>query len=305
VPVALWRRRRGGAPSVVFAPAAFLADAPTTLRARLAFLPTALAALGLVCAAAALARPAKRVPAPLANEGIDVVLCLDVSSSMTATDMDARRTRLDVAKDAAARFIAGRPHDRIGLVAFARYPDVRCPPTLDHEALGEVLARTTTVAGDGPEDATGIGAATARAAQVLRAGAAKSRVVVLLTDGEENVATKRAKGEIAPSHAAQLCADLGVRVYAVAAGTGDPAGRAPVDVRPVSRMAERTGGRFFEARDAGAVDGVFASIDALEMSARDKPRYETEDRFEAFLAAAAALLLVARFLDATVFGAAA
>jgi Ca-activated chloride channel family protein len=307
VPLAFWIRRVRGAPSARFATAAFLVDEdgghpPRSWRLRLVAAPRTLQALGLLCAATALARPVLRVPAPLVTQGIDVVLCLDVSSSMKATDMDARRSRLDVAKDAAARFIAGRPQDRIGLVAFARFPDLRCPPTLDHAALAAVLARLTTVESDGSEDATGIGAATARAAQVLRAGAAKSKVIVLLTDGEENVATAQAKGEIAPAHAAQLCASLGVRVYAIAAGTGDVDAsgvRAKIDTGPVERMAARTGGRFFEARDAGAVSAVYASIDALEKSQNAEPRYEMEDRFEPFAIAAVALLILARTLDST------
>jgi Ca-activated chloride channel family protein len=307
VPLALWLRRIRGAPAAPFASAAFLADEdggrpPRSWRVRLAGAPRTLQVLGLLCAAVALARPAVRVPAPLVTQGIDVVLCLDVSSSMTATDMDARRTRLDVAKDAAARFIEGRPQDRIGLVAFARYPDLRCPPTLDHAALAAVLARVTTVDSDGPEDATGIGAATARAAQVLRAGASKSKVIVLLTDGEENVATTQAKGEISPAHAAQLCASLGVRVYAVAAGTGDVGAsgvRARIDTGAIERMAAKTGGRFFEARDAGAVSAVYASIDSLEKTENATPRYETVDRFEPFLVAAVVLLVLARMLEST------
>jgi len=303
VPLALLVARRRAAPAAISAAATFIDDeTPRSWRVRLAPLPRGLQTLALICVALALARPVRRIPAPLPNEGIEVVLCLDVSSSMTATDLDASRTRLDVAKDAARRFVAGRPHDRIGLVAFARFPDVVCPPTLDHDALAASLARVTTVRSDGPEDATGIGAAAARAAQVLRAGAAKSKVLVLLTDGEENVATTGAKGEIAPSHAAQLCASIGVRVYAIAAGTGDVDGsgvRSRVDTSAIEKMASKTGGRFFEARDADAVAGVYASIDALEKTSNAEPRYETEERFETFVAAAVALLLVARTLGGT------
>ncbi|MHC4732803.1 MAG: VWA domain-containing protein [Planctomycetota bacterium] len=181
VPLALWLRWRRGGPTVLFAPGAFLARLPGAWRVRLLPLPWLLLVAGLSLTVVALARPVRRVPVPHKSEGIDIMLCLDTSSSMTANDMDPQRTRLDVAKDAAARFIAGRPNDRIGLICFARFPDLRCPPTPDHGALRELLAAVTPVASDGPEDATGIGTAVARAAQVLSGGPAKSRVVILLT----------------------------------------------------------------------------------------------------------------------------
>lgn len=300
VPAALWRRRRAAA--VPFAPGSLLAPAPPHLpkswRVRLLPLPRALQVLALLLAVIALARPARREMLPLRTEGIDILLCLDTSSSMTANDMDRRRTRLEVAKAAAAEFVRGRPEDRIGLLSFARYPDVRCPLTLDHEALAGILASTTTVQSDGPEDATGIGTAVARAAQVLQGDQRRERVVILLTDGDENVATAGAKGEIAPSHAAQLCAALGARVYAVAVGALGPR----FDTAALQRMSQKTGGEFHEARDASAVTAVYQQIDALEKTAFDKPRYVIEDRFLPFLIAAIAMLLFGRLLEATVLG---
>jgi Ca-activated chloride channel homolog len=204
-------------PVVVFAHASVLDQGPgptppRTARAALLPLPRALQAVGLLLVAFALARPAERVLEPLEAEGSDVVLCLDTSSSMTADDLAERRSRLDVAKAAAADFVRARPDDRIGLVAFARYPDLLCPPTLDHGALARILEELEPVVGDGPEDATGIGAAVAQATQVLEPSAAQSKVVVVLTDGEENVALAGAKGEIAPAHAAQWAKRSGVYV---------------------------------------------------------------------------------------------
>ena len=178
-------------------------------------LPLVLQALALLLVVVVLARPVRRVPLPLEQPGIEIVLCLDTSSSMLSNDLDAARSRLDVAKDAAARFVERREHDRIALIRFARFPDVRCPPTLDHDALGEILADVETVDPDGPADATGIGTAVARAAQVLGDDAESSRVVVLLTDGEENVATSDRQGEISPVHAGQLCEQLGIRGYTI------------------------------------------------------------------------------------------
>lgn len=308
VPLALWLRARRGEPALPFAPAALLArDAaarlPGTWRTRLLPLPRVAQALGLVLLTVALARPVERVPLPLTTDGIDVLLCLDASSSMSARDLDQDRTRLDVALDAAARFVAGRPSDRVGLVRFARYPDVVCPLTLDHDALAAFLGQVRLVASDGPEDATGIGAAVARAAQLFDPGSAASKVIVLLTDGEETVATPGAEDEIATVHAAQLCERLGVRVYTIAAGVGrvGPGGvRTPLDTGEVERLARRTGGRFFAASDAQALSRVYAEIDALERAPMDEPRYRVEERFLSLLGAAVLLFLLGRVLDASV-----
>ncbi len=284
VPLALWVRRR---PAVLFAPD--VAGLPRSWRVRLLFLPNALCGAGLLLALVALARPVEHVPVPRTTEGLDIMLCLDTSSSMTANDLDPRRTRLSVAKSAAAHFIAGRPDDRIGLITFARFPDVRCPPTQDHDALRQILSAVTPVAGDGPEDATGIGTAVARAAETLRGG-----VVIILTDGEENIATARQPDEIAPLHAGQLCERLGVRAYTIAAGLGG------VDTAPVRQLAERTGGRFFTARDAGAVGSVYDEINEIERIEFEEPDSGVEERFLPFLAAAVGLLLAGRFLSMAV-----
>jgi Ca-activated chloride channel family protein len=241
------------------------------------------------------------VPLPPSTDGIDILLCLDASSSMTARDLDAARTRLDVARDAAVRFVSGRPRDRVGLLRFARYPDVVCPLTLDHAALLTFLADVRLVASDGPEDATGIGAAVARAAQLFDMGSAASRVLVLLTDGEETVATTEAPDEIATLHAAQLCERLGVRVYTIAAGVGraQPGGtRTPLDTAQVEALAQRTGGRFFAASDAASLADIYAEIDALERAPLDEPRFRVEERFGALLAAGALLFLLSRLFDA-------
>src|SRR4029077_18280051 len=116
IPAMLLLRRKRGAPAVRFGPAAFVAGLPRTWRTRLVSLPTALQVLGLALVVIALARPIQRAPLPLRKEGIDILLALDASSSMAARDLDPSRNRLDVAKDAAARFIAARKHDRLGLV---------------------------------------------------------------------------------------------------------------------------------------------------------------------------------------------
>ena len=300
-PIALLARRRRPEPGIAFAPMALL-PVRRGWRARIAALPCWLDRAALLLVVVALARPVRSEPLPPRKRGVDLMLCLDASSSMTADDLDRRRTRFEVAKDAAARFMAARPDDRIGLIAFARFPDVRCPPTLDRRALAATLAATTMVEADGPEDATGIGTAVARAAQALRNGAAKSRVVVVLTDGAENVATAQAPDEIAPLHAAQLARELGVRVHVIVAGIGSPDGRggfAPLDTRQARRLAEVTGGRYFTARDAAAIEAIYAEIDALEKSDLAAPRLRIVEEFLPFLAAALALLFAGRLLRAT------
>lgn len=312
LPVVWFARYRIAAASVMFAPLTLFrsrSDAdgspmlPRSWRERGLVLPFALEAAGVALVVVALARPVERVPLPLETEGIDILLCLDVSSSMTANDLDPRRTRLDVTKEAAARFALARDDDRIGFLCFARYPDLRCPLTLDHDAVAQLLADVALVEHEGPEDATGIGTAIARAAQVLRGSDAMSKVIVLLTDGEENVASTQTPNEIAPVHAAQLCRDNGIRVYTIAAGIGrqTPSGFERVDTTQVERVAQMTGGRFFRARDADALLSVYAAIDALETAPFEEPRYRLEERFVAFVLAALAAWVVARLLRASVF----
>jgi len=280
LPLAAWWRRRRGRLARAFAPG--VAGVHPTWRSRLAALPTWLQLAGLALGVLALARPVERLPLPRERSGVDVMLVLDVSSSMGARDLDPQRTRLLVAVDAATRFLAMRPDDRFGLVRFARYPDLRCPPTLDHDALAALLAEAQPVVEDGAEDATGIGAAVALAADVLGGASARSRVVVLLTDGEENVASTLTPDEIAPLHAGQLAARLGVRVHAITVGSGrraEDGSWEPVDTSQVEALAARTGGGAFLARDAGALDAVYARIDALERSPIAEPRFRLRERF--------------------------
>ena len=301
LPLAWWLLRRSRKPSAALVTASFLVALPSA-RTRLRHLPLALQTLGVLLLLVALAQPTAREALPRTKQGIDIVLCLDISSSMNANDLDRARTRLEVARDAALRFVARRPQDRIGLVTFARYPDLRCPPTLDHGALGRILDEVVAVAGDGPEDATGIGAAVARATEVLQRGRARSRVVILLTDGEETVALEGAPDQIAPIHAGQLAERLGVRVYAIAAGLmrRDATGQwVRLDTRPIEALAARTGGTFLPVRDAGALDDVYARIDALEKAPLEDPRYVLADRRLPFALLALALLLLGGVLRAS------
>ncbi len=306
LPVAAWWRARSSSPAKPLPSLALFGEKPLprTWRVRFRFLPGLLVGAGLLLAVFALARPAVREELPLRKEGLDIFLVLDVSSSMRERDLDPQRTRLQVARDAAATFIEGRPGDRIGLVTFARYPDLRSPLTQDHRALGTILDGVQTVASDSAEDATGIGTAVARATQVLTATGARGGVIILLTDGEENVALRGTRDEIPPVQAGQLGQRLGVRVYPIAAGVGrrDAAGAwVPIDTRPLRDLASRTGGAFYAARDARAVDDVYAQIDQLEKARFEEPRTTLRDAYRPILIGALLLLLLGAMLAVTVF----
>ncbi|MBL8896609.1 MAG: VWA domain-containing protein [Planctomycetes bacterium] len=302
LPLALLARRRSRPAAVDFAPLALYdAAAPRSWRERLRAPLVACEVLGLATAIFALARPVERVRTPREVPGLEILLCLDRSSSMRADDLEARRTRREVAIDAATRFIAARGDDRIGLLAFARYADLLCPPTRDHAALVGALRAVQPVEADGPEDATGIGAAIASAARRLSARPSAeqgrpSRLAILFTDGEENVALSGAEGEISPTAAAQLCAREGIKVYAIAAGSGRRGAEGQwieLDVRALEELARRTGGRAFRARRAADVDQIFRAIDRLERAELEAPEWRSLDRATPFLLAALALLLCA------------
>ncbi len=292
IPFALWlwqRSRLQAQASVALGPGFLLEGLPTGNRPW-AWLAGLAHALGLLCLALALARPVDRVPLPPEREGVEILLVIDRSSSMEAQDLDPQRSRLQVAVDSAASFVEARTADRIGLIAFARYPDLLTPTSLDHASVQELLQGVELVEADGPEDLTGIGAAVARAAQVLQAREAASKIIVLLTDGQENVATPAEPGSLLPLEAAALCRNWGVRVFPIAVAASDPTA--------LAELAQATGGRAFAADDAGALQSVFASLDALAKSPLAEPRFELRERYLAFALLGLLLLLIARALRA-------
>ena len=285
LPLALWlldRARGRGQATQALGPAYLLPSMPKAWSFAPA-LALSLHGLGLVLLALAMARPVERVALPPEREGVEILLAVDRSSSMEARDLDPARDRLGVAIDAATRFVNARGQDRIGLIAFARYPDLLSPTSLDHDAVLALLSEVEMVERDGPEDLTGIGAAVARAAQVLATREAQSKIVVLLTDGRENVATPAEPGSLQPLEAAALCRAFGVRVYPIAMASDDP--------ESLRELAQATGGQAFAAQDARALEQVFASLDQLAKSPLAETRYEEQDRFLAWLALAVALLL--------------
>lgn len=296
--VAVWRRaavRRAALPT---AAVHLFAGLPRTTRQRLAWLPLALLAASGVALTVALARPVDREVVPMREDGIDIVLAVDVSSSMLQEDMrdDESYRRMDAARDRAQEFAAARDRDRVGVVAFARFADLRCPPTLDEDALGAFLRVLDTVARGSEFDATAIGVALAKAVDVLADSDAQSKVVILLSDGENNI------DAILPEQAARLAKDAGVRVHTIGLGRGRASlfGFVPLAFESLKMISEKTDGEFFQARNDADLAAVYERIDELETSERQDPRYRTVDRFELPLAVGLTLLLIGVLFEALI-----
>ncbi len=243
-------------------------------------------------------------------EGIAIVIALDISSSMLAEDF-APDNRLTVAKRQVRDFIRGRSFDRIGLVAFAGEALTQVPITIDYEVLFQSLEQLRAGAGL-LEDGTAIGTAIATAANRLRRAPGESRVMILMTDGENN------RGEIDPRTAAQAAATLGVRIYTIGVGSEGvapiPVATGPFGVQyanvPVSiddelltEIADMSGGRYFRATNPEALDSVYRQIDQLEKSSVEVSRYVSyTPHYLPFLLLAALLLLGEWALRASRFG---
>jgi len=238
--------------------------------------------------------------------GVDIVVSLDVSGSMRAEDFEPTN-RLEVARRTVDRFIAGRPSDRMGLVAFGSLATTRCPLTQDHEMLRAFLEQVDFAPAD--QDGTAIGLGLATAVNRLRESTAKSKVVVLLTDGVNNA------GQVGPQAAAEAAQALGVKVYTIGVGSDGPV-PLPIDLGPLGRrtirqvveldekllqqIADLTGGRYFRATDPQALEQVFDTIDELEKSEiESRVRVLYSELFPWVLGPAAALLLLERLLRAT------
>jgi Ca-activated chloride channel homolog len=256
-------------------------------------LPWIAAALALL----ALARPQQGLRlSETETRGVDIVLAIDISPSMMAEDLRPQN-RLFVAKQNARDFIRERVHDRLGLVGFAATAFTQCPLTLDHEALLELL--------DGldfglAEDGTAIGMALATSVARLRDSKSPSRVIVLLTDGDNN------RGAIDPLTGADLARAFGIKVYTVLVGRGgivpvpvnDPVlgrriemVRMDVDEGTLREIARRTGGRFFRATDAATLTGIYAEIDRLERAPIRSVEYKEYRDLGPWLLAVAATVL--------------
>jgi Ca-activated chloride channel family protein len=267
----------------------------------------------LLCGAAAmtivaLARPQSSDSWSQSNtEGIDIVLSLDVSNSMHFEDF--RPDRLEASKEVASQFVAGRPNDNIGLVLFGSESYTMCPMTSDHAVVANMINSVAFDLIDGGSTAIGDGLVTA--VNRIRSGQAKSKVIILLTDGSNN------SGDVSPKDAAQVAQAMGVRLYTIGVGSKgefettvgyDPFGRpvrqkvkADIDEETLKTMAQFTGGRYFRATNKSSLATIFDEIDKMEktkMSVREFSRKEEE--FLPFALAAIALLLLHVILRNTV-----
>ena len=272
--------------------------APRTLRYWLRHAPFVLRCAAFVLLVVALARPQdvdeqRRSSA----EGIDIMLAVDVSGSMLARDF--KPDRITAAKEVAGRFIADRYGDRLGLVVFAGEAFTQSPLTTDQSTLQTMLSRIRSGI---IEDGTAIGNGLATAINRLRESDAKSKVIILLTDGVNN------RGEIAPLMAADIAADMGIKVYTIGVGTR---GKAPypvvdmfgnmsfqpvdveIDEKTLEGIAERTGGRYFRATDNDKLQSIYDEINQLEKSKVEVTDYTVyHERFLALLLAALGVLLL-------------
>lgn len=258
----------------------------------------ALRAAGLAALVVALARPiGDRARMPVDGEGIDIALVVDVSGSMKMEDLAPGRTRLDVVKDVLRRFVKERHGDRMGIIAFARFPHTICPFTLDGDTVATFVDRLQPVELPA-EDGTAIGVALAQASRRLKKSTAKSRIVVLITDGANNVE------DVMPEEASRMAASLGIRAYTVLAGRERAGAQFRVEGEAESKtlidIARATGGRFFRADDARALQDIYEEIDRLEKTRFEEKKYESfTDLFRPFALGGALLLMAAAIADHT------
>ena len=272
----VWLCLAGGA-TVRVSSAKALKTAPRTVRYWCRHLPFVLRCAAVAMMVVALARPQTTEQLSKTTvEGIDIVLALDVSGTMLAADFEP--DRLTAAKDVAAKFIADRPNDRIGLVVFAGESYTQSPLTTDKAALQTLLSQVKFGV---VEDGTAIGMGLATAVNRLRESEAKSKVVILLTDGVNNA------GQVAPLTAAEIAAEYGVKVYTIGVGkrgyapypyidawgnTRYQQQKVEIDEQTLTDIAAKTGGEYFRATSKTTLREVYDRINTLE-----KTRIETDD----------------------------
>ncbi|MBL4587514.1 MAG: VWA domain-containing protein, partial [Flavobacteriales bacterium] len=272
-------------------------NAASTVKAKLIHLPFVFRMAAVALLIAVLARPQSTSSwQDSTTKGIDIVMALDISSSMLAEDL--KPNRLEASKKVAKTFMANRPNDRLGLVVFAGESFTQCPLTTDHSVILNLFA---DVKSGMLQDGTAIGMGLATSVKRLKGSEAISKVVILLTDGENN------SGSIAPATAAEIAKEFGIRVYTVGVGTrglarmpfpGRFGGTQYQDVEVkineelLTRIADMTGGKYFRATDNASLEEIYTEIDELEKSKIDVTEYRK--RKEEYLPyALAALLLLA------------
>lgn len=289
--------RRNSRSSIILSSARFISKPKTPARVMWRPVLLVLRMLALVLLFIIVARPQsrngwKRDP----KEGIDIMLSIDVSPSMN--DIDFPPTRLDVAKTEANRFVSEHPDDRIGVVVFSAETYTLSPLTSDHGALMELIEN---IGGNDLESGTAIGMGLAKAAERLEKSEAKSKIIILLTDGENYL------GTITPLEAARMAKTMGIKVYTIGIGTEEeslqPVAQNPdgsyiqdyrvtnIDEDQMSQIASITGGKFFRVKDADKLEEAYSEISKLEKSEYDDSS-QTEQRNEEFLPFLVLLLVI-------------
>lgn len=285
--------------------------APQSWKVRLMPLQPILRILTFVMLVTALARPQTQNSWKNKSvEGIDIMLAMDVSTSMLAEDL--KPNRIEAAKQVAAEFISGRPNDNIGLTIFAGEAFTQCPMTTDHTSLLNLLqnVRTDIAARGLIQDGTAIGMGLANAVSRLKSSKAKSKVVILLTDGSNNM------GDLSPMTSAEIARSLGIRVYTIGVGTNKVAPYpmpvaggvqyvnipVEIDTKTLSDIASATEGDFYRATNTSELHHIYKEIDQLEKSKLNVTRFSKRyDAYQPFAIAAFVLLLLELLLRITVF----
>ena len=307
IPYILWYflYRKNSEPTMRMSATAMYRYAAKSWRIRIMHLPMLLRCVAFVMLVCIMARPQthnswdnKQV------EGIDIMLVMDVSTSMLAEDL--KPNRMEAAKDVASSFISDRPNDNIGLTIFAGEAFTQCPMTTDHASLLSLLQNTRTdlVKRGLIEDGTAIGMGLANAVTRLKDSKAKSKVVILLTDGSNNA------GEISPLTSAEIAKSLGIRIYTIGVGTNNvapypiPVGggvqyvNIPVEIdgKTLAEIAQKTDGSYYRATNNSELKRIYSDIDKLERSKLNVKKFSK--RYEAFqpYAILALLTLLAEIL---------
>lgn len=307
--ILFWRKKKNERASLVYSDIQLIKGTLTpTLRQKLKPMLTWLQIAALILLVLGLARPrSKNSQSSITSEGIDIVMALDVSRSMLIEDM-GNLNRLDAAKEVAEKFVKGRQSDRVGLVVFAGKSFTQCPLTVDYPILISLIRQVSIGV---IEDGTAIGMGLINSINRLRESKSKSKVVILLTDGQNN------RGEIDPMTAAQIAQALQIRVYTIGAGK-DGLARIPVDdpffgkqyitaevkidEETLKGIAETTGGQYFRATNQKALEDIYEQIGQMEKTKVDVRTYfRYEELYPYFLIPALLLLFLHFVLLRTLF----
>lgn len=313
IPYILWcmMYRRRNEPTVLLSDTYSFYGAHRSLRSRLVELPNVLRVVVFILVVIVLARPQNHNSwGSRQTEGIDIMMAMDVSTSMLAQDL--KPNRIEAAKSVAAEFISDRENDNIGLTIFAGEAFTQCPMTTDHQSLMNLLMNVRTDLAERGliSDGTAIGMGLANAVARLKDSKTKSKVVILLTDGSNNM------GDISPLTAAQIAKSYGIRVYTVAVGSKSLAPypvnvggsvryvnmRADIDTSTLQQIANLADGHFYRATNTAELKKIYKDIDKLEKTRMQTKNFsKRSETYFPFAAAAVVLLIIDLLLRLTVF----